>query len=160
MKFDIYQSDVLEKASNTIYKNHIEVTDETSLKRAVSKDFVCALYKDHHRSNDDYISANMVPMDIDNDHSEDENDWISADDISAIFPGVSYAIHYSRNNMKEKNGKKARPKFHVFFVLDNAITNWEEMKALKEAIWRYLPQFDSKALDSARFYFGTAKCKS
>lgn len=64
MKFDIYQSDVLEKASNTIYKNHIEVTDETSLKRAVSKDFVCALYKDHHRSNDDYISANMVPMDI------------------------------------------------------------------------------------------------
>lgn len=49
--------------------------------------------------------------------------------------------------MKEKNGKKARPKFHVFFVLDNAITNWEEMKALKEAIWRYLPQFDSKALD-------------
>lgn len=43
MKFDIYQSDVLEKASNTIYKNHIEVTDETSLKKAVSKDFVCAL---------------------------------------------------------------------------------------------------------------------
>lgn len=159
MKFDIYQSDVLEKASNTIYKNHIEVTDETSLKRAVSKDFVCALYKDYHRSNDDYISANMVPMDIDNDHSEDENDWISADDISAIFPGVSYAIHYSRNNMKEKNGKKARPKFHVFFVLDNAITNWEEMKSLKEAIWRYLPQFDSKALDSARFYFGTASAK-
>ena len=150
MKFDIYQSDVLEKASNTIYKNHIEVTDETSLKRAVSNDFVCALYKDHHRSNDDYISANMVPMDIDNDHSEDENDWISADDISALFPGVSYAIHYSRNNMKEKNGKKARPKFHVFFNLNTPITNWEEMKALKEAIWRYLPQFDSKALDSAR----------
>ena len=49
-------------------------------------------------------------------------------------------------------------KFHVFFN-SYTITNWEEMKSLKESIWRYLPQFDSKALDSARFYFGTASAK-
>lgn len=43
MKFDIYQSDVLEKASNTIYKNHIEVTDETSLKKLFLR-ILCVLY--------------------------------------------------------------------------------------------------------------------
>jgi hypothetical protein len=70
------------------------------------------------------------------------------------FPGVTFAVHYSRYNMREKNGKPARPKFHVLFPIDH-VTNaacYSDMKKLVNAIF---PYFDTKALDAARFFFGT-----
>ena len=45
--------------------------------------------------------------------------------------GVSFAIHYSRFNNREKNGKPARPKFHVLFSIDRMTdaTLYSDMKS-------------------------------
>ena len=71
------------------------------------------------------------------------------------FPGVTFAVHFSRFNNKEKNGKPARPKFHVLFPIDyvSDATLYSDMKKLVNSIF---PYFDTQALDAARFFFGTA----
>ena len=69
------------------------------------------------RNGVNFLSADCLPVDCDNDHSEDPADWIKPSDVLEAFPGVSLAIHYSRFNNREKNGKPARPKFHAFLEI-------------------------------------------
>ncbi|MBP3210676.1 MAG: primase C-terminal domain-containing protein, partial [Oscillospiraceae bacterium] len=56
--------------------------------------------------------------------------------------------------MREKNGKEARPKFHVMFPIAPC-SNAAEYAAMKQAVQRMFPFFDGQALDAARFFFGT-----
>ena len=70
----------------------------------------------------------------------------------ALSGGAFIAVP-SRHNMKPKDGKSARPRFHVYFPHD-LITSEAECAALKKAIRGKFPFFDEKALDSARFIFG------
>ena len=107
------------------------ITDKVSLAQAVSHDYVCAEYKGSYRNNDNFISSNCLPVDCDNDHSEDPEEWKYPSDIADAFPGVAFAVHYSRNHMKAKNGKPARPKFHVFFAID-PVTDAEQYASLKK----------------------------
>lgn len=158
MIFTLFSANLINTPSNCVYPNKTEVTDSTSLAKAVSKDYVCAEYKNSYRNNDNFLGADCLPVDCDNDHSENPADWVTPDDIKRAFPNVSFAVHFSRYNMREKNGKAARPKFHVLFPIER-ITDadvYSEMKKLVNAIF---PYFDTKALDSARFFFGTQSPK-
>ncbi|MEE1485045.1 MAG: phage/plasmid primase, P4 family, partial [Anaerobutyricum hallii] len=64
-------------------------------------------------------------------------------------------IHFSRFHNREKNGKAARPKFHVLFPIEHCTdaSLYSDMKKLVNSIF---PYFDTQALDAARFFFGTA----
>ena len=74
--------------------------------------------------------------------------------MAAAFPGVTFAVHYSRHHNREKNGKPARPKFHVLFPID-FISDAAAYSNLKKFINTIFPYFDTQALDAARFFFGT-----
>lgn len=152
--FTIYQSDYINNPGNCSYPNKIDVIDIESLKKAISHDYVCAEYKNNYRSAGNFLCSNCLPVDCDNDHSDDENEWVSVDDVKEVFKDVSFAVHYSRNHMKEKNGKKARPKFHILFPI-TTIYDANEYSNLKKSISNLFPYFDKNALDSARFFFGT-----
>ena len=152
--FTIYYSDVTGLPSNCSYPHKKEVIDEDSLKEAISHDYVCAEYKNSYRSGDNFIGSNCLPVDCDNDHSDNPEDWITPNDVMQAFPNVSFAIHYSRSNNKAKNGKTARPKFHVLFPIDYE-TNATKYKEIKQKVNLIFPYFDSNALDAARFFFGT-----
>ena len=152
--FTIYYSDVTGLPSNCSYPHKKEVIDEDSLKEAISHDYVCAEYKNSYRSGDNFIGSNCLPVDCDNDHSDNPEDWITPNDVMQAFPNVSFAIHYSRSNNKAKNGKTARPKFHVLFPI-NYETNATKYKEIKQKVNLIFPYFDSNALDAARFFFGT-----
>ncbi len=156
MKFTLYHSDYLETPANCMYPHAIEVTDKESLLKAVTRDYVCAEYKGSYRNNDNFLGADCLPVDCDNDHSDDPGEWVYPSDVAATFPGVSFAVHYSRNHMKEKGGKAARPKFHVFFAIDR-ITDAGQYSDMKKLVNAIFPYFDTKALDAARFFFGTRK---
>ncbi|MFR2717410.1 MAG: hypothetical protein ACLTA5_09375 [Anaerococcus obesiensis] len=52
-------------------------------------------------------------------------------DLKRIFDGVKFAIVYSRNHRKEKNGKAARPRMHIYFPIPK-ITNLDDYVELKE----------------------------
>lgn len=154
MRFTLYRSNCLEVPENCTYPHKVEVTGKDSLIEAVKHDYVCAEYQGNYRSNDNFIGSDCLPVDCDNDHSDDPDEWVYPSEVATAFPGVAFAVHYSRNHMKAKGGKAARPKFHVFFAIDRVIEpgQYSEMKKLVNSIF---PYFDTKALDAARFFFGT-----
>ena len=152
--FTIYYSDVTGVPSNCNYPHKKKVIDEESLKEAISRDYVCAEYKNSYRNNDNFVGSDCLPVDCDNDHSDNPDEWITPNEIKEAFPDVSFAIHYSRSNNKEKNGKSARPKFHVLFPIDYE-SDASKYKEIKQKVSSLFPYFDTNALDSARFFFGT-----
>ena len=154
MKFTLYRSNCLEVPENCTYPHKVEVTGKDSLIEAVKHDYVCAEYQGNYRSNDNFIGSDCLPVDCDNDHSDDPDEWVYPSDVATAFPGVAFAVHYSRNHMKTKGGKAARPKFHVFFAIDR-ITDPGQYSEIKKLVNTIFPYFDTKALDAARFFFGT-----
>ena len=150
----VYTANERGNAQNCMYPNRMEITDEKSAVAAFSRDLVCAKYKNNYRSVQTFLRANVLPMDCDNDHSDDPAHWITAEDLDSFFPGVTYLIHYSRHHMKPKGEKSARPRFHVIFLIDPT-TDPNAYVQLKKRVAAVFPFFDSNAMDAARFLFGT-----
>ena len=153
--FTIYSADVTNNPSNCSYPHRHVIIDNASLKSAVCHDYVCAEYQNSYRNSANFIESDCLPMDCDNDHSENPADWKTPEDVMEAFPGVTFAIHYSRFNMREKNGKQARPKFHVLFPIART-TNPAEYSDMKKMAYSNFQYFDPNALDPARFFFGTS----
>lgn len=138
---------------NTVYPIKREITSIADMREAAQYDHVFAEYRDNHRSIKDFICSDCLPFDCDNDHSEKEEDWITAEKVKAAFPGVPFYIVYSRHHMKQKGKYCPRPRFHIIFPID-PITDREVYKALKESVINYFSYFDTNAKDAARFFFG------
>lgn len=150
----VYVANERGNAQNCMYPNRIEITDEKSAVAAFSRDLVCAEYRNNYRSVETFLRANALPMDCDNDHSNDSNLWITAEDLDSFFPDVTYLVHYSRHHMKPKGDKSARPRFHVIFQTDS-VTDPDTCVQLKKRVAEAFPFFDPNAMDAARFLFGT-----
>ena len=150
----LFVADSRQNNKNCFYPHRIEVTDEASLKQAVSRDYVCAEFIGNKRSINNFIRCDCLAFDVDNDHSDIPAEWVFSKDIAETFSGVTFWVHFSRSNMKEKNGKEPRPKFHVFFPIREC-RSAEQCAALKQAVQKFFPYFDEQALDAARFFFGT-----
>ena len=112
--FTIYSADVTGKASNCLYPHRFVVLEKTTLKEAVSHDYVCAEYLGGRRSNGSFIGSDCLPVDCDNDHTDDPAGWVTPEDVMAAFPGVGFGVHFSRNNMREKNGRP-RGRSSIYF---------------------------------------------
>lgn len=153
MTFNLYTADCTGNPKNSSYQNCIKVVCEDDLRSAARLDHVCAEFKGGHRSVAGYICSNIEVMDCDNDHTDDPDKWITPEKLTELFPDVTFAAVYSRNNMKPKGAKSARPRFHVYFP-HKTIFSAEECAALKRSIYRKAPFFDGNALDAARFIFG------
>ena len=152
--FTFYTANCCGDSSNCVYPNKAHITDSASFVAAIKQDHVCAAYKNNYRSNDNFLETDVLPMDCDNDHSDDPKDWIYPLDVVMAFPDVSLLVSYSRNNMKVKNGKTARPKFHVYFPIPT-MTDGKAYAELKKRIQEFFPYFDADALGEARFLYGT-----
>ena len=155
-KFSLYHSDSVGRASNCSYPHAVVVTDAASLVDAVSFDYVAVEYKNGYRNNANFIKTTCLVLDCDNNHSDNPAEWITPQILADSIPGVAFAVHYSRNHMKEKNGKAARPKFHCFFPIPEQ-TDPAAYSAMKRQVQAVFSFFDPNALDAARFFFGTTK---
>ena len=139
---------------NNVYPNETIITDKTSFAEAVKHDHVCAKYKDYRRFVGGFEYSNCIPMDCDNDHSDDPAEWKTSADVAAAFPGASFYVAYSRNHMKAKGDKTPRPKFHVYFPVER-VSDANLYVVMKQQIYDRFPYFDSNAKDAARFLFGS-----
>lgn len=153
MKMTFYTANCRGNAKNSLYPNKRVVDNEDDCLEIMAFDHVCGEFKDFRRGGDNFLSCDVDVMDCDNDHSDNPADWIHPEDLEEQLSDVSFVIVPSRHNMKPKDGKSARPRFHVYFPHD-PITDGDACAALKRAIQRQFPFFDGKALDSARFIFG------
>ena len=140
--------------ANCLYPHRIEITDETSAVAAFSQDIVCAEYRNNYRNVENFLVSNTLPMDCDNDHSDDPALWITSEDIADFFPDVTYIIHYSRHHWKQKDKRSPRPRLHVIFLIDSE-HDPDAYVRLKQRVAEVFPFFDPGAMDAARFLFGT-----
>lgn len=152
--FTLFCANCTGMESNCNYPNPVEITDAEALRMAAGRDYVVARFKNNYRNTTNFLSANCLCKDCDNDHSDNPADWVTPEDVRRAFPDVPLAIHYSRNHMKSKRGKAPRPKFHCILLTDE-VTDHEEYKRLAKLAHKAFPYFDTRAEDAAHFFFGT-----
>ena len=153
MQMTIYDAATVGSRSNCVYPNPVTVTDADTMRQAAAFDHVCAAYKQNYRSVDNFLKADCLPMDCDNDHSDDPNDWLTPFDVAMDFPGVGMIFVYSRSHMKPKGKRGPRPRFHAYFICTET-TDAAVYSSWKDRLIADYPYFDDGAKDSARFLFG------
>ncbi|ETJ23429.1 Phage DNA polymerase, partial [human gut metagenome] len=70
-----------------------------------------------------------------------------------IFADYNFALVTSRSHMQAKAGKAPRPKYHIYFKI-NEVTDKDVYVAMKEELCNQYKFFDNHAKDAARFFFG------
>ena len=155
MKFTIYTADCTGNERNVVYPNKAVITSGEELKAAAAFDHVCAAFKENYRNRENFLSSDVIVMDCDNSHSENPADWVTEERFLVMVPDTAVAIVPSRNNMKSKDGKCARPRFHAYFPVPE-IRDESAYAEMKQAIHQRFPFFDGAALDAARFIYGCA----
>lgn len=153
MNFTLYTSDFVGVEANCRYPKQQEISCAEDLKAAAAFDHVCVAFKDCYRKRENFLSADVLVMDCDNTHSENPAEWITMEKLLTLLPNVAVAIVPSRNHMKPKEGKCARPRFHAYFEIPGT-TDEPYYTEMKRAVHRAYPFFDNAALDAARFIYG------
>ena len=149
----LYTSEYRGNERNALYPQKVEVSSNAELSRAVAFDHVCAEYRNNHRAVTDFLCSNCLMMDLDNTHSEAPDEWKTLKHVEVAFPGVPFYAVESRNHMRIKDGKAARPKYHLYFPI-NETTDREVYTRWKEWALSVFPYFDTSAKDAAPFFFG------
>lgn len=151
--FILCTTNLVSAQRNLKYPNHRHITSAADLKNAVARDHVAAEYEGDIRSTDKFMQSTCVVMDIDNDHSNSPADWGTPESLALIFPGVALATATSRNHLKPKGEKTARPRFHAYFPI-KPVTDAAVYTGIKKKLASYTGIFDRNALDAARFIYG------
>lgn len=157
-KMTLYRNNKKQAESYTYYNIKCTIESLSDLQDVALYDHVSCAYKNNHRANEDFISADCVMMDLDNSHSDDPEDWKTMDDVAEAFPDVEFYYIESRNHMKaKKNGKgelkEARPKYHIYFPCGQLVKDPEQYELLKGRIGALFPYFDTKCKDIAHFFY-------
>ena len=153
LNFTIYTADCVGNSGNCMYPNKMIVTNKDSFIKATKMDHVTAKDKGNYRSKDNFEFSDCIPLDCDNDHSDNPYEWVTPLDIALEIPGVAFAVSYSRHNNLPKGDKYARPRFHIFFPIE-IVSDEQKYAELKKRIASAFPYYDTSTLDSARFLYG------
>ena len=109
--FTIYSADVTGNPGNCSYPHKHVILDEASLKSAISHDYVCAEYRNSYRNGENFIGSDCLPVDCDNDYSENPSDeeFINGnDDIynsDDVFDDTYDEDYSDFEEAEEKKGK-------------------------------------------------------
>jgi len=158
MQFSLCHSGKTGIQTSTVYPNKVRITDDKSLLNAVQYDHVGAEFTNHTRSNSNFIKSNVIVMDIDNDKTDNPNEWVTEENLKEIFIDYDFALVTSRNHMLSKGAMIARPKFHIYFPIKET-NDREAYVAMKEELTNRYQFFDDNAKDAARFFFGNPNAK-
>ncbi|HFI0541876.1 TPA: phage/plasmid primase, P4 family [Streptococcus suis] len=153
MQFTLSHSGQTGVQTSTVYPNQVPITDEVKLQTVTQFDHVAGQFLNNTRSNANFIKSDVLVMDIDNDHSENPDEWMTVERLKEIFADYNFALVTSRSHMQAKAGKAPRPKYHIYFKI-NEVTDKDVYVAMKEELCNQYKFFDDHAKDAARFFFG------
>lgn len=139
--------------SNTHYPNQATITDATGLEAAACFDHVAAEYQGGQRSTHGFVTSNCLVMDIDNDYTENPEDWVTPQHLADLLTDVELMTATSRNHNTSKHGTPPRPRFHVYLPI-GPVTDPATYAGLKKSLADRFTFFDAGALDAARFLYG------
>lgn len=105
-----------------------------------------SLFKENYRNIDNFISTELLALDVD--------DGLTVDEAKKRLIDYNVIIATTRNHNLEKNGKVAE-RFRILFVLERPIDN----KAVYAETWKkafeLVPEADPVAKDCARQFFAS-----
>ena len=158
MQFTLSHSGQTGLQTTTVYPNQVVISDEATLLAVSQFDHVAGLFTNNTRSNANFTKSDVLVMDIDNDHTENSDEWVTEEQLKDIFADYSFALVTSRSHMQEKGGKSSRPKFHIYFQIEE-VTDKDLYTAMKEELVNSYKFFDTNAKDAARFFFGNTRAQ-
>lgn len=152
-------------ATNSKYKEVKKITNLKQFQEATNYDHTCGRFSDHTRKKNNFISADCIFIDVDNDDPTQQADWDDAKLWMTIakfhehFHGVEHIITPSKSHRTEKNGRASRDRFHVYFPLDHTLEREEYEEAITYLIALFtradgITWFDTNATDVSRFFYG------
>lgn len=153
-QFTLSVANVRQKPQNTEYPNITTISNAQELADAVKFDCVVGTFKNNHRCKDNFIETDCFIMDMDNDKSDNPEDWITPAKFREKLPGVYCYVYPSKSNMKVKKGKSPRPKFHVVFFFERKITSANEITAYQRKLLKIIPEFDTAAFNPEQYFDG------
>lgn len=148
--FIISYANLRGRAGNAYYPLQQIVSDVETLAKVTACDHVCGSFKNDRRGKKNFISADVLAMDLDNG----DGGWTTAEDVARLLPDVEFYAVPSRHHMQPKEDKPARPRFHFYFPLAVVVDDASVLAELKQRVLNRVPAFDSNAVDAARFYYG------
>ena len=126
-------------------------------------------YHNQERCNANWLSADVIALDIDNDGQpsidwDNSRDWTTIEQFQTDFSSYEFWIVESKNHNRNKRNsigiRQARPKFHVYFPLQQEFTNPDKYQEIIQAIVHSycrpdgISRFDTNATDLARIFTG------
>ena len=80
MKFTLYTAGCTGDRKNCLYPDRAEIRSASDLAAAAAFDHVCAEYAGGYRSVQNFLSSDVVVMDVDNEASDDPSSWFTPED--------------------------------------------------------------------------------
>ena len=150
---DVYYGNCCGNAKNCLYSHKGIAKSADEFKAFLKYDHTFILFKGNYRSKDNFIKTNTVVFDCDNEFSDEPSKWIYPETIADIFKNVRCIVYTSRNHMKQKGNKSARPRFHVIFPVEPVMnaTAYSDFTSKVCSVYSF---FDDNAIDAGRFFFG------
>lgn len=126
------------------------------VKHATSHDYSMGVFKDNYRNKKNFLEAQAIAIDVDNDGP---NDNYTIGQAADLFKDYKHVIMPSKSHQKDKNGKVA-DRFRVILFLDNSITNAKDFTATWKSIYNMYPAADRACKDASRFYYASPEVYS
>ena len=145
---------ITQNEHNTIYGKQCVISSVEDLQEATLFDHVAGLFRNNERSVPNFLQADCLIIDCDNDYTDDALLWLTVERVAQRLPDVEFYVVFSRNHMKQKGKYSPRPRFHIYLPLSEAVTQAIRIRELKEQLLTLFPEFDRAAKDAARFIFG------
>lgn len=136
----------------------VNINGVDDLKKIITQNHTLVKYKDGYRKKSNFEYCDTLYGDIDNSHSEDENDWMTIKKFKVLFFEYEFYIVTSKSHQNEKDGKKPRDKYHVFFPV-KPFQNADELELWLKKLTTKHTFFDKQVKDAGRFFFGSPNAK-
>lgn len=138
-------------STDHVHFQPVEVTTLAALADiAQVKNYSPGVFKDDHRRLANFIQAECIALDIDNDGKE----HFTIEQAKDLFTDYQHVIMPSKSHRQPKGrGGKIRDRFRVVLKLANPITDSRDFKATWFELKKFCPHIDDACKDSSRFFY-------
>lgn len=141
---------------DAVHFHPIEVKNVTEfLDHALTKNWSPSIFKNNYRNKENFLKAEMIAIDIDNDESQK----MSLEQAIHEFKDYKHLIMPSRSHQKLKNGE-VKDRFRVLLFLTRPIETEQEFYATWFSLQERWPAIDPSCKDPSRFFYPSTECVS
>lgn len=130
-------------------KNKVEFIEELK-NLIITSVWSPSVYKNDYRKKDNFLYAELVGLDFDNNPGEPQ---LSLQEATNLFRNCWHVIGTTRSHQKEKDGKPASDRFRVILRLDQVCKNYRDYEHTMRLLMSEYPAADPAGKDAARMFY-------